>query len=149
MWSLAPCAVGDLEKAVRWARTAASDQPCNPDLQGLLGAVLYRTGRFEEAARRLKEAVAIRGHTAKPLDHLFLAMAHSRSGRHVTARTWLTRAVAALDRSNVPRSPGSSGPLPLHWNNESELAVLRLEAEALILAPELPADPFSRFRSEL
>lgn len=137
--SLAPLAVKDLDEPVRWARAAATDQPRNADLQSTLGAILYRAGRFEEAVRHLEEAVAIRGDRGNPIDRLFLAMAHARSGRQSTARKWLTKEISVPDRPRVPVPSASTGPFTLHWNSEIELAILRLEAEALIMAPNLPA----------
>jgi Flp pilus assembly protein TadD len=142
--ALAPGAVEDPEGPVRWASAAVAAGPRSTHLINTLGATLYRAGRFEEAARRLEEAVAAQGRDGTALDWIFLAMAHARSGRPETAREWLARAVATVERPNGPGPPGSSDPVPPPWQDELEFELLCREAKALVLAPDLPDDPFAR-----
>jgi hypothetical protein len=70
-----------------------------------------------------------------------LIMAHARAGRSETARTWLSRAVAALGPPNRPGPSGSHDSLLPPW--EVEVEHFRREAEALILTPNFLDDPFA------
>ena len=98
-----------------------------------LGAALYRAGRFEEAIRRLEEALESRKGKVEPLDWSFLAMAHHCLGHREEARGWLKRL-----RGHRP-----SGAPNQFWD-ELEIRLLRSEAEAVILYdPVFPADPFA------
>jgi WD40 repeat protein/tetratricopeptide (TPR) repeat protein len=131
-----PDAVADPEAPVRLAEAAvkgATDTSYQANALNSLGAVLYRAGRFEEAIRRLGEAVRIlKG--GLPVDWAFLAMAHDRLGHHAEARRWLERL-----RNHQPSADPS-----LFWH-EMVIRLLRSEAEAVILYdPVFPADPFAR-----
>jgi WD40 repeat protein/serine/threonine protein kinase/tetratricopeptide (TPR) repeat protein len=97
-----------------------------------LGAALYRAGRFEEAARRLEEAIQKRRGVSEPNDWAFLALAHHRLGHDAEARAWLDRF-----RADPPReSPDQFWPA-------QQNRLLRNEAEAAILwDPIFPDDPF-------
>src|SRR5260370_650818 len=53
---------------------------------GWLASAQYRGGRFEDAARKLQEAIRIHGQGGYVGTWLFLAMAHKRLGRHDEAR---------------------------------------------------------------
>jgi tetratricopeptide (TPR) repeat protein len=99
-----------------------------------LGAALYRAGRYDEAIRRLEEAIQARpGGQGIPSDWLLLAMAHHRLGHRELARRWLERL------ADYPTSEGISG----FWY-DLDMRLLRSEAEALILYdPVFPDDPFA------
>lgn len=98
-----------------------------------LGAALFRAGRFDDAIRRLDEAVRLRVGVSEPSDWAFLAMAHHRLGHRDEARRWLDRL-----RNHQPSAD------PNGFWNELEIRLLRSEAEALILYdPIFPADPFA------
>ena len=74
-----------IERAVNNASAAS--------LKGLylntLGTALYRTGRFEDAIRRLEEGIQLRDGRDIPQDWVFLAMAHHRLGHRDLARRYL------------------------------------------------------------
>ena len=104
------------------------------DYLNTLGAALYRAGRFDEAIRRLEEAIRLRGGDGLPQDWAFLAMAHHRLGHRDEARRWLDRL-----RDHQPSTD------PDQFWNELEIRLLRSEAEAVILYdPVFPDDPFAR-----
>jgi WD40 repeat protein/Flp pilus assembly protein TadD len=139
---LAPTAMSD---SVHWAKDAVAARPRDPDLLNTLGLALYRAGRFDECARRVAKAVAIPGGDGSTFDRLFLAMAHAGMGRPEAARSWLAK-VLAVSEASIPAATGSrtqTSPEPLAWTVEIELDLLRREAEALIRAPDLPADAFA------
>jgi WD40 repeat protein/tRNA A-37 threonylcarbamoyl transferase component Bud32/Flp pilus assembly protein TadD len=142
--ALAPGAVSHAEEPVRWALAAVVARPLDPNLLNTLGATLYRAGRFDEASLRLEEAARIRGRDGSPVDRLLLAMAHCRAGRSEMAHSWWAQALATAERSVVPGSQSASHSVELPWEVEIELDLFRREAEALVLMPDLPADPFSR-----
>ena len=93
-----------------------------------LAATLYRVGRYEEAAQKLKETFDAYGeYHAKTGMHaygyLFLAMTHHRLGHAKEARDWLNRAVQIIDLRQ-----GAAA----YWPNSVLLERLRQEAEALL-----------------
>src|SRR5262249_2247232 len=63
---LAPDAVGDWTKVLKLAEKAYADRGKDYDTINNLGAVLYRAGRFKEAAQRLTEAAGAFKPTATP-----------------------------------------------------------------------------------
>jgi tetratricopeptide (TPR) repeat protein len=103
------------------------------DFPNALGAVLIRAGRIDEAIARLNEGTAA-AKEAKlqdyPTDWAYLALALARKGNFDEARRW-------LDRLRTFR------PVPsfTFWDLQ-ELALLRSEAESLLLDVEFPSDPF-------
>jgi tetratricopeptide (TPR) repeat protein len=129
-----PYTVADPELPVRLA--AAALQQLNqkhPDLLNTLAGALYRAGRFDEAIRRLEEAIQARGGD-KPTDWPCLAMTHHRLGHPEEARRWLERL-----RDDWAIAD------PARPFDELELRLMRSEAEAVVLYdPVFPEDPFAR-----
>jgi tetratricopeptide (TPR) repeat protein len=106
----------------------------DPNFLNTLGAALYRAGRYDEAIRRLEEAIRVRDGVGVPADWAFLAMAHHRLGHPDAARRWLDRL-----REHQPSMA------PDQFWYELEVRLLRSEAESVILYdPVFPADPFAR-----
>jgi hypothetical protein len=66
-----------------------------PDCLSARGALLYRSGRFEESAKALREAMSIRGGGGAFADWLFLALAEHRLGHAGAAKEAAARARAA------------------------------------------------------
>jgi tetratricopeptide (TPR) repeat protein len=135
--AIGPYAVADPESPVRLAESALErldrKNPDYPSVLNTLGATLYRAGRFEEAIRRLEEAIQVRG-GEHPGDWPFLAMAHQRLGHRVEARRWLERL-----RGFQPSAD------PDQFGVELWIRLLRSEAEAVVLYdPVFPNDPFAR-----
>jgi uncharacterized protein HemY len=95
---------------------AAADRTRRVMYLSTLGAVLYRAGRFGEAAERLKSCVSP-GANIHPCDAAFLAMAYSRAGDTDLARQWLAKVVL---------------PPPMPWQERAETEILIREANALI-----------------
>jgi tetratricopeptide (TPR) repeat protein len=81
----------------------------------LLGAALYRAGKYEAAIEPLTQG------QARAWDHLFLAMAHHRLGRVEKAREFLELAIGQIEKGEYP------------WMERVESEQLRGEAEKLIL----------------
>jgi tetratricopeptide (TPR) repeat protein len=97
-----------------------------------LGAVLFRAGRYAEAAQALEGGTRIASCKARPQDWAFLALTRHRLGHNDDAR----RALARLR----DRQPSTH---PAAFWDELEISLLRSEAEAVILYdPIFPADPF-------
>jgi WD40 repeat protein/serine/threonine protein kinase len=137
---LAPAAVADLpglvrvsERCTRWVAGNAV----------LVGAVLFRAGRLEEALKHFEKMP--RTHRPRASDCLFLAMIHADLGHPGEARRWLQQAdqwILAADKA--PPEAEDDGP---GWTDLTEKPItqlLRQEAETL-LRPDLiiPADPFA------
>jgi len=110
-----------------------------------LGAALYRSGRFEEAVKRLNEANGLNAHpyrTNMLQTWFFLAMAHHRLGHADEARRWLDKGVRGTEEAlKSPAEPpgksgNSNGAIPPNWNRKRTLRLLRREAEQMIQDPE-------------
>jgi tetratricopeptide (TPR) repeat protein len=105
----------------------------------LLGAALYRAGRFEEAIRRLDESDRAPDDAGEPKAFAFLALTHHRLGHHDEAKRWLEKLEAYQPKEGAD----------LFWD-EVEIRILRREAESLILGntlaipPTAPATPAKR-----
>jgi Flp pilus assembly protein TadD len=121
--ALAPRALADVSRPVAVMEWAVARRPGRPDLLQTLGALLYRAGRFEEAAKRLDEAITVSAQGPSPRNWLYLAMAHHHLGHRDEARRWLAKAVRWID------SPACAS---LPWQSRLELHLLRREAERLI-----------------
>jgi tetratricopeptide (TPR) repeat protein len=98
-----------------------------------LGAALYRAGRYDEAIRRVQEAIRARG-SDDAADYAFLSMAHHRLGHREEALRWLDW---------LRQHPPSTDPAQFWW--DLSVRLLRSEAEAVIVYdPAFPVDPFAR-----
>jgi serine/threonine protein kinase/tetratricopeptide (TPR) repeat protein len=133
LWAsvLAPDAVKDYPRLLRWVEKLVAAQPKGFAVLNTVGAALYRSGQFSKAIERLNEAQA----AYKPADEVrqsiayvwyFLAMAHQRSGDAESAKTWLAKAVKHSDEA-VRK--------PLSWNRKLTLQLLRREAEEVLKEP--------------
>jgi Flp pilus assembly protein TadD len=104
----------------------------------VLGAALYRAGRFGDAVREFTAAEAMPpasnaapAGTATPYNHLFLAMAHHQLGDANEARRWLDRA-ASVEAMQPTKRPEGRTPT---WNRRVPLDSLRREAQRLLAEP--------------
>jgi WD40 repeat protein/tRNA A-37 threonylcarbamoyl transferase component Bud32/Flp pilus assembly protein TadD len=143
--SQAPEAVADLARPLRLAEEAVAREPKDFWAQGVLGRTLYRAGRYEEAVKQLKEAVAIQNHQGNVWHWLFLAMAYHDLGSPGKARARLDQAVAWIDQELAKPPSEEPGGSWLSWNQRLELPLLRREAELLIKERRplyLPANVF-------
>ena len=129
-----PDAVADWAKPLRFAEKAYADDSKNYDMINSLGAMLYRAGRFKEAAERLTEAEAAFQQTPGTpssivYNWLFQAMAHHRLGHTVEATSWLKKSVQAIDE---PSPKIAEAPATIPWNRRLTSQLLRREAEELL-----------------
>jgi tetratricopeptide (TPR) repeat protein len=129
---LAPDAVADWAKPLRIAEKAYADQASNFDLITNLGAVLYRAGRFKEAAQRLAEAEAAFPQSPTPrgsiaYNWLFQAMVQCQLGNTEEAASWFKKAVQEIDEPKTAQDPAT-----IRWNRRLSLQLLRHEAEELL-----------------
>jgi predicted Zn-dependent protease len=102
-----------------------------------LGGLLLRAGRLDDAITRLNEATAAASETKEgenPTSWAYLALAHARAGNPAEARRWLARL------RDVRLDPSA-----YFWDFQ-ELALLRNEAESLLLDAEFPSDPFQSLK---
>src|SRR5262249_37664180 len=133
--ALTPDAVADPGVPVRLAEDAlklhAVTEREGSDRLRILGAALYRAGRFTEAIRTLEERHRGRGDGGDPQGFAFLALAYHRLGHRAEARRWLDKLAAYR-----PKETGD-----LSWD-DVEIRILRREAESLILGgPPRPPHP--------
>jgi predicted Zn-dependent protease len=100
-------------------------------LASALGGLLLRAGRVDEAIVRPNEGITA-GEVEIPTDWAYLALAHAKKGDLAEARRSLERLRAARP-----------APSATFWELQ-ELALIRSEAESLLLDAEFPGDPFQR-----
>jgi WD40 repeat protein/tetratricopeptide (TPR) repeat protein len=108
-----------------------------------VGAVLFRTGRLEEALQRFEKAHKV--FQPRAWDLLFLAMIHSGQGHDGEARRLLDQADQwIIEADKAPSGTENEGP---RWSSLTEkptILFLRREAEAAILNDSIfPTDPFA------
>ena len=126
---MGPAAVKDFEPLVREQTRVIGPDP-DPNLLNTLGGLLYRAGRFEDAVKRLEQAIASRDKVGIVHDFLFLAMAHQRLGHGDEARKWLEKSGRAVEQAE-----GES------WDQRLEMDLLKREAEALLKPPPAGVPP--------
>ena len=126
-----PKAIDAPASLVRWGKRAVALFKGN---ERVLGAALYRAGRYEDAVLRLEEAVRLT--TPVAWDWLFLAMSHHRLGHIDEARNYLTKAQRWIVAAEANRNEKSATGVPRttwhSWNERAEVGALRREAEALL-----------------
>jgi serine/threonine protein kinase/WD40 repeat protein/tetratricopeptide (TPR) repeat protein len=135
--ALAPGAIADdrvplasIEK--RLAATPAPTPLYRHLFSNALGGLLLRAGRPDEAISRVNDGIAAAKEFEVPTDWAYLALAHARQGRLDGARHWLERLRTWQADASVS-----------FWDLQ-ELALLRGEAESLLLDAGFPSDPFQR-----
>jgi Tfp pilus assembly protein PilF len=106
---------------VELAEKAVASQPDRAEYLGTLGAALYRGGRYNDAVKRLDEAVRHEGLGGSVRTQLFLAMAHHRLVHADKAKDWLQKASLQIEK----------GP-PSSWREKLRRKLLRREAEDLL-----------------
>jgi tetratricopeptide (TPR) repeat protein len=128
--SLLPGAVSDYQQVVKLAEAAAAKgSSFEPTV---LGAVYYRAGRFEDAAKRLNDAVGPKANLTSTWVGYYLAMTQYKLGHADDAKLWLSRAIAHSDQAFKDDSDFRSGGRPYRWIQRWAAQILRSEAEALI-----------------
>ncbi len=114
------------ERLVELAQRAANHEPRDADYVCTLGAALFRSGDLEASARRLNEALELRGGRDSAREWLWLALVRCRMGLPIEARQWLDKAAPLM--AEQARLTESSKP----WVWRLQLALLRRELEQLL-----------------
>jgi len=96
------------------------------------GALLYRAGRYDEAATLLERSLKADSKPGRAvLNWLWLSLVEHRRGKPAEARAWLEKATKWLEQN--PSSPVAADEAKgLHLHNWLEAQVLRREAESLL-----------------
>jgi tetratricopeptide (TPR) repeat protein len=138
--ALAPQALDDYAPAIALAQRGVELSKDNPEAIRSLGAILYRAGKYEEAAQHLAP-LAARAEKASPeaktsaaYPLFFLAMAQHQLGKTDEARGTLQKAV---ELTKAELTDEKSPPL---WNRRLTLELLQKEAQSLIGSAAPPAD---------
>jgi non-specific serine/threonine protein kinase/serine/threonine-protein kinase len=135
---LAPDALDDMSRLVKRAEEFAADKSLNQSSHygpSMLGAALFRAGRYQEAAERLEQSIAEypalppHGFDSLNYQRLLFAMTKWKLGEHHEARRLLAEALPAVEKELEDSST--------LWVRRSTLEVLRGEAEALIEPKEV------------
>lgn len=129
--ALAPDAVASWQPVVQSAEKLVAADPKRYDWQIALAAVLYRAGRFEEAATRLTKVetafnknTVLRSSIAS--NGLVQAMTQDRLGHAEEAKKWLAKAIKDIDLEPQREAPDLAA---THWEHRLTLQLLRREAE--------------------
>jgi tetratricopeptide (TPR) repeat protein/serine/threonine protein kinase len=130
--TLTPDAVADFGPLAELAEALRAKDSKGWGCLGVVGAALYRAGRFKEAVARLDEACAAHSAGGNARDWLLLALAHHRLGNADQARHWLARGSQWLDKATREKLDDRWFGTPLAWHTRLSLDLLRREAEGLI-----------------
>jgi serine/threonine protein kinase/tetratricopeptide (TPR) repeat protein len=127
---LGPDAATDWKQPLAVAERLHKADPTNFDTLTALGGILFRAGRFREAAARLTEAEAALKETKSPrgsviYNWLLQAMTQHRLGDAEKAKWWYEKSAKHLAQPTVGGAP------PAAWNRQLTLRLLRQEYEGL------------------
>jgi Flp pilus assembly protein TadD len=128
---LAADATNDFTRVVTLAEQSLAARPKDHNSMLMLGAALYRAGRYDDAVRALLKSAKARG-KEDAFNDLFLAMSYLRMGDPVKAQSHVQQAARAI--SQAPKS-GTVGGFPnarLAWSDQMELLLLRNEVQAML-----------------
>ena len=131
--TIIPDAVPDPNELLPAARIASG---WYPGASRIHGAVLYRTGDYQQAVAVLEASAKF--HSARAGDLFFLSMAQQRLGNTEEARRCLAAGVAWLEASNRPGPKDLHGTKPAwgRWDERVVVPLLRREAETLLLGEQ-------------
>jgi hypothetical protein len=119
------------------AERAVAMVPRNFHYLNTLGAVLYRSGRFEKPAVRLRQSTAAAYGRGSVTDWLFFSMVELHRGHAEEARRcWMAADAMVADA----RRRGG----PLSWQEALESQLLPREAEGMLLGAVFPSERFAR-----
>jgi tetratricopeptide (TPR) repeat protein len=130
---LAPGAVADPKRAVRWGEQAVRGQAGVAWYLHALALAHYRAGQYEKALRRLEESHRAGWTNGDFLNWYLRALVLHKQGRACLARQWLDKARAFHDRL---KPAAATTPVSLPATNWLEAAVLRREAKGMIAKDE-------------
>lgn len=142
--ALAPNAVHDYQVPLRLIQEALRYNPSNLNYENTFGALLFRSGKFKEAANILVKDLIARQSNGPMWDWLFLSMNCRRLNQSRDAESYLTYARDAAKLLNTFRA--SPQIKAISWTAKAELQVLL--AEASRQASPLKATPPRSSRPE-
>jgi hypothetical protein len=132
--ALAPKAVENLDKVVELAKLAVERGGGTYENRPLLGAILYRAGKFDEALQQLSNLAAeweqgnsMPTDTSPAYIWFFQAMVHHQLGSSDEAKYWFDKAVK-WSEEELQDTPA--------WNRKFTLQLLQAEARSLLGIPE-------------
>jgi tetratricopeptide (TPR) repeat protein len=130
-WGVSPRPVVPAQQIVLLAEKAVQAERA-PWIVHALSLAHYRNGEFDRAIElALESNRGSWGATAKALNWVILAMAHSRLGHAMEARQYLGQARELVDRASPFQLPGVKWP-DMAVTDFAEFELLRREAEDLI-----------------
>jgi tetratricopeptide (TPR) repeat protein len=118
----------DATRCLKLAEQLVEADPKQAWSSELLGAALYRAGRYADAIKNLEDSIQLQKAEESAVDWLFLAMAHQKLNHTEEAKKWLTKAQKWIDQSKEGNSDGARR----SWDQRLELQLIRGEAEAVI-----------------
>jgi WD40 repeat protein/tetratricopeptide (TPR) repeat protein len=134
--ALAPDAVTDLNRVVQLAEKVRASTG-NSSILATLGGVLYRAGRFKEAAAKLTEsAEMVPSQGDRERAWLYQALVEHRLGRRNEAKQALDRAVQGFEKISKAKAKEAAEDNRDFWAQRLEFQILKREAESLLQAPK-------------
>jgi WD40 repeat protein len=131
---LAPDTKDNAARVVAIAERSLAMRTKDPGRMLMLGAALYRAGRYKDAARSLLESRK-NSNKVETVNDLFLAMTYLRLGETEQAQTYVQQVARSTDQATkagvVSSGPGSA---PFAWSARLELLILRREMQAMLNA---------------
>jgi WD40 repeat protein/cytochrome c-type biogenesis protein CcmH/NrfG len=122
----------DSERIVAIAERSLAARPKDHNGMLMLGAALYRAGRYDDAVHTLLECTKIRG-KEDVVNDLFLAMAYLRMRETEQGQAYLQQAARLITQA-AKASPVSdgSGNARFAWSDRLELLLLQREVQAIL-----------------
>jgi hypothetical protein len=129
-WLAALTPDGDTVQALPLIERALKKKPGLVNNLNTHALVLYRLGRYPEAADKARATMKAAGGEGAIWDWLILAMACQRQGQADEAGRWLERVEAWF--AQPPEKRVGYDRRPLSWDSRLDADVLRREAEGLL-----------------
>jgi serine/threonine protein kinase len=132
---ISPQALEDFDQAVAAATRAATFEPDMCRSQLILGGVLFRAGRYQDAITHLSRALATKGGVEVQKAHagFLLAMSHRHLGNVDASKRSYEAALKSTERLLGTTST------PLRWTEQMTLHLLQEEAGAVLSEPSIPS----------
>jgi WD40 repeat protein/tetratricopeptide (TPR) repeat protein len=121
---------GDATQALRLIEKVVPEESWKSSYLNTYGLVLYRLGRYKEAAEKVRAGMQGENAKGSVWDWLVLTLACQKQNQPDEARRWFAQVETWL--AQPPEKRLKSGNRPLDWDDRLEVEILRREAAALL-----------------
>jgi tetratricopeptide (TPR) repeat protein len=132
-WTVAllPNALENYATITETAQSAVKQGSYHQQSLQALGAVLYRTGNWEQSIKTLQGNAGLAGEKSVVESWIIIGMAHHQLGHKQDALSWLQKAQKWIAES-MPSENRSPAGYHISWQRRQDISHLMSEAKALI-----------------